>query len=65
VTDQGLNAAPVPPSVFVSAAQQGSGVDVYGGGHPAVADAAELDVVRGNHAGLFDVNQSVAQDVAA
>ncbi|MFB9957021.1 hypothetical protein [Cellulomonas denverensis] len=32
---------------------------------PSVAGAGEPDVVRGHQAGFFDVDQSVAQDVAA
>ena len=65
MADQGFDAAPVPPGVFVSAAQEDAGVDVDGACHPAVADAGELDVVRGDQAGLFDVDKAVAQDVAA
>ena len=65
MTYQGLDAAPVPPGVFASVAQQAAGVDVHGDGHPAVADAGELDVVGGDQSGLFDVDKAVAQDVAA
>jgi len=40
-------------------------VDVDGSGHPAVAGAGALYIVGGDQAWLFDVDQSVAQDVSA
>src|SRR5450759_902478 len=64
MADQCLESGPVPPGVSNAAPQHAARVDVDSRDYPSVFGVADLDVVRGDHARLFDVHQPVPQDIA-